>query len=126
LDEANEDTLVEVTTFVNSTRQAGSVPYVYREATLLIAIQRGTERIPTGFIVTGPNIASQSLLFKQLSARLKAEINGPIVVLRSGDASNLKSVLKQLIRDATNQSPSEDNEEVLPSEQGVSSLSLSP
>lgn len=53
--------------------------------------------------MTGPNIASQDLLFKQLSARLKKEINGPIVTLRSGDASNLKAVLKQLIRDATNQ-----------------------
>lgn len=87
---------------------------------------RGMERVPTGFIVTGPNIASQSLLFKQLSARLKAEINGPIVALRSGDASNLKSVLKQLIRDATNQRPGEDDEGVLSSEQDVGCPSLSP
>ena len=61
------------------------------------------ERLPTGFIVTGPNIASQSLLFSQLSEKLKAEINGPVVTLRSGDASNLKAILKQLIRDVTNQ-----------------------
>jgi origin recognition complex subunit 3 len=53
--------------------------------------------------VTGPNIASQSLLFEQLSERLKIEINGPIVTLRSGSSSNLKAALKQLNRDATNQ-----------------------
>lgn len=75
------------------------------------------DRVPAGFIVTGPNIASQSLLFKQLSERLKEEINGPIVTLRSGDASNLKAALKQLIRDATNQR-SIDEEEV-PFEQEV-------
>lgn len=59
--------------------------------------------------MTGPNIASQDLLFQQLSLRLKEEINGPVVTLRSGDASNLKAVLKQIIRDATNQR-SEDEE----------------
>ena len=59
--------------------------------------------VPAGFIVTGPNIASQSLLFTQLSERLKAETNGPVVTVRSGDAFNLKAALKQLIREATNQ-----------------------
>ena len=53
--------------------------------------------------MTGPNIASQDLLFKQLSIRLRHEINGPVVTLRSGEASNLKSILKQIIRDATAQ-----------------------
>jgi origin recognition complex subunit 3 len=77
-------------------------------------------RVPTGFIVTGPNISSHSFLFKQLSTRLKAEINGPTVVLRSSDGSNLKVVLKQLIRDATNQRPGDDGEEGLSSEQDVS------
>lgn len=73
---------------------------------------RGGAKVPTGFICTGPNIASQSLLFKQLSARLGADINGPVVNLRSGDASNLKAVLKQIIRDATNQKSSDDDEDM--------------
>lgn len=72
---------------------------------------RGLDRIPAGFIATGPNIASQALLFKQLSIRLKSDINGPTVILRSGDASNLKAVLKQLIRDATSQKPNLDDED---------------
>lgn len=78
--------------------------------------------VPAGFIVTGPNIASQSLLFKQLSERLKEKFNGPVVTLRSGDASNLKAALKQLIRDATNQrsTDEEEEEEEVPFEQDVS------
>ena len=76
---------------------------------------RTSDRIPSGFIVTGPNITSQGLLFKQISLRLKSEINGPVVILRSGDASNLKSILKQLIRDATNQKLSLDDDDEAPS-----------
>jgi origin recognition complex subunit 3 len=82
-------------------------------------MRRVAARVPTGFIVTGPNISSHSLLFKQLSTRLKTEINGPIVVLRSSDASNLKAALKQLIRDVTNQRPGDDDEEGLSSDQDV-------
>lgn len=66
---------------------------------------RTIEGLPTGFIVTGPNIASQDLLFQQLSVRLRKETNDPVVVVRSGDAPNLKATLKQIIRDATSQIP---------------------
>ena len=76
--------------------------------------------VPAAFIVTGPNIASQSLLFSQLSERLKGEINGPVVTICSGDASNLKAALKQLIRDATNQKTTGDKkDEAWPSKQDV-------
>lgn len=74
---------------------------------LLIPI-RIEENIPTALIVTGPNIASQDFLFHQLAGRLRTQTNGLVVVLRSGDASNLKTVLKKLIRDATNQKGEED------------------
>lgn len=60
--------------------------------------------------MTGPNIASQGLLFEQLSERLKLEINGPVITLRSGGASNLKAALKQIIRDATNQKVTDEDE----------------
>ncbi len=87
--------------------------------TVLMAIRSIAARVPTGFIVTGPNISSHSLLFKQLSTRLKTEINGPTVILRSSDMSNLKAVLKQLIRDATNQRTGNDDEEGLSFDQDV-------
>ena len=82
------------------------------------------DTVPAAFIATGPNIASQSLLFDQLSERLKLEINGPIITLRSGDASNLKAVLKQLIRDATNQRSTDGEDAGVAFEQDVSSLQL--
>ena len=83
--------------------------------------QSDTDRVPAGFIVTGPNIASQGLLFQQLSTRLKAKINGPVVILRSGDSSNLKATLKKLIREARTQKPGLDEDEELSFEQDVGS-----
>lgn len=75
--------------------------------------------VPAGFIVTGPNISSHSLLFTQLSVRLKTEVNGPIVVLRSSDASNLKAILKQLLRNTTSQRAGDEDEEGLSAGQDV-------
>ena len=89
-----------------------------------LIIKRGTDRVPAGFIVTGPNIASQDLLFSQLSERLSTKINGPVATLRSGEASNLKMLLKKLIRDVTNQRSTEDGEEEHFSEQDVSYPSI--
>ncbi|ESZ99253.1 hypothetical protein SBOR_0364 [Sclerotinia borealis F-4128] len=91
LNEANEGTLVEVTSFVEN--------------------EKSTGKVPVGFIVTGPNIASQGLLFEQLSARLSNEVNGPVITLRSGESSNLKALLKKLIRDVTHQRSSGEDED---------------
>ncbi|KAI9640812.1 Origin recognition complex subunit 3 [Ciborinia camelliae] len=90
LNEANEGTLVEVTSFVENENK---------------------DKLPAGFIVTGPNIASQSLLFEQLSTRLSNEVNGPVVTLRSGESSNLKGLLKKLIRDVTHQKSNDEDED---------------
>lgn len=75
----------------------------FYQALQTLIISRSDDRIPSAFIVTGPNISSQGFLFNQISAKLREEVQGPVVVLRSGDATNLKSVLKILIRAATNQ-----------------------
>lgn len=111
LDEANEGTLRNVTTFLrdSSSERLGRA--------------RTEKIVPTGFIVTGPNIASQGLLFEQLSAHLRAEINGPAVVLLSGDASNLKGILKKVIRDATNQKTSLDEDDEISTGSSVSLIS---
>ena len=65
--------------------------------------------------MTGPNIASQELLFSQLAEQIKAESNchSIVVNLRSGDATNLKAILKKIIRDATNEEH-EDEDSPLP------------
>jgi origin recognition complex subunit 3 len=56
-------------------------------------------KIPSAFIITGPNIASQDLLFEQLSEALQHEADAPVVRLRSGDASNLRVILRKIIHD---------------------------
>ncbi|KAI9745251.1 MAG: hypothetical protein M1818_001530 [Claussenomyces sp. TS43310] len=94
LRDSNEVTLKEVADFVDNST---SVEY--------------NHRIPTCLIVTGPNIASQERLFSQLGDRLRSTTNGVVLSLRSGDAPNLKTALKKLIRDATNQSHDEGDED---------------
>jgi hypothetical protein len=108
LHEANETTLAEVTTFVEG---ALSTEYTFLYCVKIQSLTwcRERDQIPTGLIVTGPNIASQELLFAQIAEGLKSFIRGPVVILRSGDANNLKSILKKIIRDATNQKEREDN-----------------
>ncbi|TLD22808.1 hypothetical protein PspLS_07583 [Pyricularia sp. CBS 133598] len=55
--------------------------------------------IPAAFIVTGPNVSSQDLLFSQLDERLRADGGGAgFVRIGSGEAANLKAVLKKIIR----------------------------
>lgn len=50
-------------------------------------------------------------MFTQLAERLKsAHVNDPVVILRSSDASNLKTVLKKLIRVATNRKDDDGDE----------------
>lgn len=61
------------------------------------------EKLSTGLILAGPNIAGHGKLFDQLTARVVVENLGPVVILRSSHASNLKTVLKQLIKGATSQ-----------------------
>jgi len=85
----------------------------------MLSLSRFREQIPTGLIVTGPNIASQELLFSQIASRLRSQTNSLVVVLRSLDASNLKTVLKKLIRDATNQKWCDGDEADLPAHQDV-------
>ncbi|KAK3693833.1 origin recognition complex subunit 3 N-terminus-domain-containing protein [Podospora appendiculata] len=83
---ANRETLDEVALFM---REAGA------EA------ETAGGKIPAGFIITGPNIASQDLLFEQLAEGLSEATGAKVVRLRSAGAPNLKAVLKKIIRDAT-------------------------
>ncbi|AEO65334.1 uncharacterized protein THITE_2112219 [Thermothielavioides terrestris NRRL 8126] len=83
LREANRTTLDEVTSFLQRAAEAK------------------TGKIAAGFIITGPNIASQDLLFEQLAETLSAATQASFVRLRAADAPNLKAALKKIIRDAT-------------------------
>lgn len=60
-----------------------------------------SEKIPAAFIITGPNLASQQLLFEQLAESLQDASPAKVICLRSAEAPNLKATLKKIIRDAT-------------------------
>ncbi|PHH72528.1 hypothetical protein CDD80_4480 [Ophiocordyceps camponoti-rufipedis] len=66
-----------------------------------VATAHGTEQIPSAFIITGPNLGSQELLFEQLSERLRRLSGSKFVWLRSSDVTTVKAALKKTIRDAT-------------------------
>ncbi|CAJ2501796.1 Uu.00g046490.m01.CDS01 [Anthostomella pinea] len=83
LREANQSTLRQVTSFLQAAPDHAPVG-----------------KIPSAFIITGPNIASQDLLFEQLAETLQLQADASVVRLRSGDASNLKAILKKMIHDA--------------------------
>ncbi|KAI0432977.1 origin recognition complex subunit 3 N-terminus-domain-containing protein [Xylaria sp. FL1042] len=82
LRETNQSTLREVSSFLQNAPD-----------------HTPTGKIPSAFIITGPNIASQDLLFEQLSEALQQEAGAQVVRLRSRDASNLKAVLRKIIHD---------------------------
>ncbi|KAK3362945.1 origin recognition complex subunit 3 N-terminus-domain-containing protein [Lasiosphaeria hispida] len=91
LREANRNTLDEVSTFLR-------------------AAEGEKGKIPAGFIITGPNIASQDLLFEQLAETLCKGSQTRFVRLRSAEAPNLKAALKKIIRDATVRVAGDDEE----------------
>ncbi|KAJ8123687.1 hypothetical protein ONZ43_g420 [Nemania bipapillata] len=82
LRDTNQSTLQKVTSFVRNAPDHTPVG-----------------KIPSAFIITGPNIASQDLLFEQLSEGLQREASAKVVRLRSGDAANLRAVLRKIIHD---------------------------
>ncbi|TLD13384.1 uncharacterized protein PgNI_04924 [Pyricularia grisea] len=88
LREANASTLEQVCGFVDQHSGAGTT-----------SRSSDDDGIPAAFIVTGPNVSSQDLLFSQLDERLRADGGGAgFVRVGSGEAANLKAVLKKIIR----------------------------
>ncbi|KAK1757662.1 origin recognition complex subunit 3 N-terminus-domain-containing protein [Echria macrotheca] len=76
----------------------------------LRAAENQKNKTPAGFIITGPNIASQDLLFQQLAEELCDDGRAKFVRLRSTEAPNLKAALKKIIRDSTSDKNGEDGE----------------
>ncbi|KAF5023921.1 hypothetical protein F66182_4001 [Fusarium sp. NRRL 66182] len=70
------------------------------------------DRIPSAFIITGPNIASQDLLFQQLSETLQQTTPSKFVGLRSSEASTLKATLKKIIRDVTAKASDQEDDDL--------------
>ncbi|OAL07606.1 hypothetical protein IQ06DRAFT_209338 [Phaeosphaeriaceae sp. SRC1lsM3a] len=65
--------------------------------------------IPTGLVIAGPSIASHGPFFSRLGQKIRNDTDSAYAVLTSGESSNLKTLLKNLIRKIT--SHAEDDEE---------------
>ncbi|RBR08560.1 hypothetical protein FVER53590_01340 [Fusarium verticillioides] len=76
------------------------------------AVTESGDRIPSAFIITGPNIASQDLLFQQLSETLEQTTSSKFVGLRSSEASTLKATLKKIIRDVTAKASTDEDDDL--------------
>ncbi|KAK0672892.1 putative origin recognition complex subunit 3 [Cercophora samala] len=95
LREANRQTLDDVVGFLNSE----------------VHEHEGKGRVPAGFIITGPNIAGQDLLFGQLGDALRETGEGVrFVRLRAGEVGNLKGGLKRIVREGMNTGEKEGEE----------------
>ncbi|KAJ4272231.1 Origin recognition complex subunit 3 [Fusarium torreyae] len=70
------------------------------------------DRVPSAFIITGPNIASQDLLFQQLSETLQQTTSSKFVGLRSTEASTIKATLKKIIRDVTAKASDDEDDDL--------------
>ncbi|EPS38593.1 hypothetical protein H072_7681 [Dactylellina haptotyla CBS 200.50] len=107
LAQVNEETLEAVSTFVGE-----SSP------------ERYGEKLPTGLILTGPNIAAHGILFEQINTRIQnVDRHGRVAILTSKDSSNLKNVLKKVIRLVTEIQSGEDEEDEILEPQGGRSTS---
>ncbi|KAL1882715.1 hypothetical protein VTK73DRAFT_1235 [Phialemonium thermophilum] len=76
------------------------------------------DKVTAAFIVTGPNVASQELLFEQLAEKLDDLSPAKVIRLRSAEAPNLKTALKKIIRDALSHSTQEQSLEVAVGKEG--------
>lgn len=64
--------------------------------------------IPTALVTVGSNVSSLTRLLSRLNEQLTSSGNGGVVVLESGDAPNLKTTLKNIIRAAVTNTEGND------------------
>ncbi|KAJ5986875.1 hypothetical protein N7451_011240 [Penicillium sp. IBT 35674x] len=64
--------------------------------------------IPTALVTVGSNVSSLSRLLSRLNDQLKSTNEGGVIVLESGDAPNLKTSLKNIIRAAVTNTEGND------------------
>ncbi|KAK6540929.1 hypothetical protein TWF694_008313 [Orbilia ellipsospora] len=103
LAQVNEETLQAVSTFVGN-----ATPELY------------AGKLPTGLILTGPNIAAHGILFDQIEARIQSvDKNGKVAILTSKDSTNFKNVLKRVIRLITEiESGLDDEDDIIEAKSG--------
>lgn len=68
--------------------------------------------IPTGLVVAGPSIASHGPYFERLGRKIKSDTNNAYVLLTSGECSNLKTLLKNLVKKITSRVEDDDDDDL--------------
>ncbi|KAF2187801.1 hypothetical protein K469DRAFT_569244 [Zopfia rhizophila CBS 207.26] len=97
LEEADRVTLEKIINFVSASAQTD-----YAEPV----------SIPTGLVIAGPSIASHGPFFERLGRKIKDETNSAYFLLNSGDSSNLKTFLKNLIKKAMSRVDADDEDDL--------------
>ena len=77
--------------------------------------------IPTGLVTVGSNVSSLTRLLSRLNDHLSTSGEGGVVVLESGDAPNLKTSLKNIIRAAITNTEGNDGYQKFLTDRAVSS-----
>ncbi|EWC46013.1 hypothetical protein DRE_04806 [Drechslerella stenobrocha 248] len=103
LAQVNQETLQAISAFI---QKAG--PDVYGQ------------KIPTGLVLTGPNIAAHGALFQQIESHIQTvDRLGRVAILTSKDSTNLKNVLKKAIKSITEiHDGFEDEDEIVQAKSG--------
>ncbi|EON62045.1 hypothetical protein W97_01264 [Coniosporium apollinis CBS 100218] len=96
LSEVNRTTTGEITSFVSASATES---------------RTSAYKIPTGLVVAGPSIASHRTLFEHLGREIVAQTRSAFVLLTSAECPNLKTLLKNLIKNATARSTEEDEDD---------------
>ena len=68
--------------------------------------------IPAGLIVAGPSIASHGPFFARLGRKITDDTDSAYVVLTSGESSNLKTLLKNMIKKITSRTEDDDDDDL--------------
>lgn len=69
-------------------------------------------------------MASQDLLYEQLSESLQSQADSLVVRLRSSDVSNLRSTLTKIIQNATSKGAPDDEDQELTTSRDVRQYSI--
>lgn len=73
---------------------------------------RDKDLIPTGLVVTGPTLTYQNAFFDRVFKRIGEKSRSLLVLLESGACANLKTLLKEVTRQARNAGEVVRDEEV--------------
>lgn len=90
----NEASVEEITTYVHS-----------------VTARDSSSKLPSAIIAAGPNISAHGAILEQLEKTVTEHGRKCFVVLTSGQASNLKSLLKSLISKATSSEAFQDDDD---------------